>query len=213
MADDDLDLDLDDLPEGGRSRGGGPGAPTGGSGQGRRTRWVWLLIGVALGVAAAILVPRYVAPHLPASLGGGLVTVEGEVLEKQRESGRLLLTLDSDRGAMLATFRDRVSELDLLVGSGDTVTLAMAEFRPFVEGPRLVGVKKGAWKGRVPAARDDDTAGAGPDTAAPPAGGDARPGDRGPRTDADTAPPDGGSDTVGPTRPDTVPPDTAGAPR
>jgi hypothetical protein len=124
-------------------------------------------------VAAALLVPRYVTPHLPPALGGGLVTVEGNVLDKQRESGRLLLTLDSERGAMLATFRDRISELDLLVGPGDRVTLAMREFRPFVDGPRLVGVQKGEWEGRVPRPGADageavDTAGAGAarDTAA-----------------------------------------------
>lgn len=186
MADDDLDFDLDDFPdeggEGGSRRpaGGGPGS------DGRRSRWwVWLLLGVALGVAAALLVPRWVAPHLPPALGGGLVTVEGEVLDKQRESGRLLLTLDSERGAMLATFRDRISELDLLVGRGDRVTLAMREFRPFVDGPRLVGVQKGDWEGRVPTTGPDageagDTVGTGDggaarDTAAAETGGDGAP--------------------------------------
>lgn len=193
MADDDLDLDLDDYPD----RGGGSGASPGHGGSGRSggggRRWLWLLVGVALGVAASILVPRYVAPHLPAALGGGLITVDGEVLDKRRESGRLLLTLDSERGAMLATFRERVSELDLLVGRGDSVTLAMREFRPFVDGPRLVGVKKGAWKGRVPEAADTgDGAGVPP-----------RPG---PATD--TSPP-AAPDT--PTAPDTAPSSGGGA--
>lgn len=208
MADDDLDFDLDDFPEGGGGGGDaarGPGGPSAGTGEGRRSRWwLWLVLGVALGVAAALLVPRYVTPHLPPSLGGGLVTVQGEVLDKQRESGRLLLTLDSDRGAMLATFRDRISELDLLVGSGDRVTLAMAEFRPFVDDPRLVGVRKGEWQGRVP--RSDGDAEDAADESVTDTVGDA---------DADTAG-DGGAEPAPDTAEDAdgdreaPPPDTAG---
>lgn len=205
MADDDLDFDLDDFPdEGGEGRRRSP-AGSGSGGDGRRSRWwIWLLLGVALGVAAALLVPRWVAPHLPPALGGGLVTVEGDVLDKQRESGRLLLTLDSDRGAMLATFRDRISELDLLVGRGDRVTLAMREFRPFVDGPRLVGVQKGDWEGRVPRSGADageaaDTAGARADGAAPDTAADAA----GPGGDGASAPDTAPDDDGGPTPADT----------
>lgn len=203
MADDESDFDLDDYSDAG-DRPGGRGA---GGRDGPLGRWwVWLLLGVALGVAAALLVPRYVAPHLPPALGGGLETVQGEVLDKQRESGRLLLTLDSDRGAMLATFRDRVSELDLLVGPGDRVTLAMREFSPFVDGPRLLGVRKGEWDGGVPASTPDadeaaDTAPPGQDTV-PPEEDTVSP-------EEDTVPPD--ADTV---PGDTAPEDTVGgAPR
>lgn len=215
MADDDLDFDLDDFPdEGGdaRSRSAAPGRSSGGDGGGSR-RWVWLLLGVALGVAAALLVPRWVTPHLPPALGGGLITVEGDVLDKQRESGRLLLTLDSERGAMLATFRDRISELDLLVGPGDRVTLAMREFRPFVDGPRLVGVQKGDWEGRVPREAPDDgeTGEAVPsrDTAGD-AARDTAVGAAGPGAEASPAPDSVGGGEDGPAPADTAGGSTAG---
>lgn len=206
---DDTDFDLDEFPDtgsGGTTSSGGGGD---GSKGGRRGRWIWLLLGVALGVAAALLAPRYVAPHLPPALGGGLVTVQGEVLDKERESGRLLFTLDSERGAMLATFRDRISELDLLVGRGDSVTLAMAEFRPFVDDPNLVGVKKGTWEGRVPASPDDAGPGADADTARATPETEAD-GDRGPEADADTEPPSGTADSAGDPEAATEPADSAG---
>lgn len=198
---DDTDLNLDDLPDSG---GSGGGRRSGGSGQRRGGRWIWLLVGVALGVAASLLVPRYVAPHLPAALGGGLVTVDGTVLDKERDGQRLLLTLDSERGAMLATFRERVPEIDLLVGQGDRVTLAMPEFRPFVDGPRLVGVRKGEWRGHVPPTPEAEGAA---DTVPPPARDTARspgPSERRPgAAGGDAAPtPD--------TAPEGAPADTAG---
>lgn len=198
MADDDIDVD--DLADPGR-----PGADrTSGNGRGR---WIWFLMGTALGVAATLLVPRYLTPYLPPALGGGLVQVSGQVLDKQRESGRLLLTLDSDRGAMLATFRDRISELDLLIGRGDSLELAMAEFRPFVDGPRLRGVKKGDWEGRVPPA---PRGAAGTDTPGASGAEDRRPaGGTGPKAGDDTAPgPDDGTpDTLERAPPgDTAPP-------
>lgn len=196
------DFEIPDIPDvdgddggGGRS-GGGRG---GGSGSGRRRGrgWIWFLAGLAVGVAATLLFPRYVGPHLPGVLGGGRIEVEGRVLEKQREEDRLLLTLDSERGAVLATFRERIPELSLLVSKGDRVTLSMNEFRPFVDRPRLVGVKKGAWKGEVPAAELDgaadsaragaapaDTAGEAGRAAVDTAGGPAAPDDA---TRADTA--------------------------
>lgn len=50
---------------------------------------------------------------------------------------------------MLATFRRRVPAIDLLVSPGDSLTLGLEAYRPFVEDPELMGVRKR----RVPAAR------------------------------------------------------------
>lgn len=210
------DFEIPDIPDidgeggaGGRSGGGrGGGGSRGGSDEGRRRRgWIWFLAGLAVGVAATILAPRYVAPHLPGALGGGRIEVEGRVLEKQREEDRLLLTLDSERGAVLATFRERIPELNLLVSKGDRVTLSMNEFRPFVDRPRLVGVKKGAWAGEVPAvdlegAADTARPGVPPADTAPPADT----GGAGPGAPADT----GGAGASGDTAGATPSPDTAG---
>jgi hypothetical protein len=83
-----------------------------------------------------------VAPYLPAALRPDHQEVRGLVLEKSREADRLLLTVESERGAMLATFSEQVSELDLLVAQGDSVTLNLGAYRPFVDDPSVMGVRK-----------------------------------------------------------------------
>lgn len=118
-----------------------PGRGGRGSASGRRI-WRWLLAGALVGLAAGLLLPGLAGPYLPGFLGGGTVTVEGQVLSKQRAEERLLLTVEADRGAVLATFRERVAELDLLVAEGDSITLRVREFRPFVENPTVVAVRK-----------------------------------------------------------------------
>lgn len=172
-----------DIPETGGAEGGGGGGPR---------RLTWLLVGILVGIAGTILVPRYLGPHLPLVQGPGL-QVEGTVLEKQREEDRLLLTLDSERGAMLVTFRERVPELHLLISRGDRVTVGVDEYRPFAQDPRLVGVKKGDWEraGLSGSAADTARGDTGRADAGAPAGGG-----------ADSLPP---SDTGGAAAPDTVP--------
>lgn len=136
MSDDPFDVsDVPDPP------GGGGGSV--GSGSAGHRRWPWFLAGIALGVAATLLVPRYVTPHLPAALRSGELQVRGPVLAEQREEDRLLLTVRTDQGAVLATFRREVAEIALLVDEGDTLTLGLREVRPFVEEPTLVQVDKG----------------------------------------------------------------------
>lgn len=122
-------------------------------------RWPWFLAGVVLGTAAALLVPRYLGPYLPASFRAGQVQIRGPVLAEQLEEDRLLLTVETEQGAMLATFRQRTPEIALLVDEGDTVTLGLKGYSPFVEEPTLLGV----YKGRPPAGGEAaDTAGARP---------------------------------------------------
>jgi len=115
------------------------------------------LAGLLLGVAGTIVVPRVAGPYLPAGFGGP-EDVEGRVSGKLREDGRLLLTVETDRGNVLATFTQRVPEIDLLVAVGDTLVMAMPEYSPFVEDPDLAKV-------------------ASPPGGQPPAGGPARPGE------------------------------------
>lgn len=132
-------LDDDEAGRGGsksRSRGGG------GSGRGRRRRWPWLLSGLVLGVLGTIFLPGLLRPYLPAALRGRATRVEGLVVEKGKEGSRLLLTVDTKEGAMLATFDKKVPEIDLLVARGDSVTLGVQAYRPFIEEPELLGVKK-----------------------------------------------------------------------
>ncbi len=115
-----------------------------------------VLLGFVLGIAASLLWPRFVAPHLP-GLGPEMEEVEGAVVRKQRDGERLLLTIDSPRGAALVTFDARVPEIDLLVEEGDAVTLALRGYQPFLADPEIRGVRKsgrpvvGAGAGEVPA--------------------------------------------------------------
>lgn len=140
------DFDIPDIPdvEGAESGGGGSGSAGGSGGGGRRRRrWPWLAAGLVLGVCGALFLPSLVAPHLPETFRSDRLRIRGEVLKKRVDAERLLLTVESDSGAMLATFRRRISAIDLLVEPGDSVTLLLDRYRPFVEDPGLQGVRKG----------------------------------------------------------------------
>ncbi len=101
-----------------------------------------LLLGAVLGAAVATIWPRFIAPHLPQSLRASTEAVEGTVIRKQRDGERLLLTIDTPEGAALATFTEKVPEIDLLVEEADTVTLGLGGYEPFVENPAIRGVRK-----------------------------------------------------------------------
>ncbi len=107
---------------------------------GRRT-FLLFLLGIAVGVAGTLLLPRYMAPFLPAGLRGG-ERVAGLVLDTRREDGKLLLTVDTNGGAILATFNRKVAEVELLVGRGDSITLALSAYEPFVSDPAIAAVRK-----------------------------------------------------------------------
>jgi hypothetical protein len=100
------------------------------------------LIGLALGAVVVVIGPRVAGPYLPEALRGKVELVEGEVARKLREPDRLLITLTTPRGAILATFRKRIPEVDLLVAEGDTLTLGLRRFEPFVEDPSIQSVRK-----------------------------------------------------------------------
>ncbi len=101
-----------------------------------------LLIGMALGVSGTILAPKLVGPYLPESFRAKTEVVEGEVDRKLREQDRLLLTVQTSQGTVLATFKQKVAEIDLLVQKGDMVTLALPRYEPFAEDPAIQRVRK-----------------------------------------------------------------------
>lgn len=168
------EFDIPDIPDvDGGDGGAARAAGNGGGGSGGRRRWPWLVAGLVVGVAVTLLGPDAVRPYLPDSLRSERLRIGGEVLKKRIEDDRLLLTVETDSGAMLATFRRRISAIDLLVEPGDSVTLTLDRYRPFVGDPGLQGVRKGrsgapggeppgptAGEGE-PAAADADTVGAG----------------------------------------------------
>lgn len=104
------------------------------------------LLGVALGVGGAMVAPDMAGPYLPylppAFSVKKMETVEGEVVRKVREGDQLLLTVQTSQGTVLATFKKKVAEIDLLVQQGDALTLNLSRYEPFVNDPAIERVRK-----------------------------------------------------------------------
>lgn len=109
-----------------------------------------LLTGAILGIGAVTVGPPLVAPYLPKSISGHGERIQGEVLRKQREANRLLLKVGTAEGPMLVTFTQKVAELDLLLETGDMVTLITTGYATFVEDPTLDRVQRPGGAGVAP---------------------------------------------------------------
>ena len=97
-----------------------------------------LVLGVVVGLVGSVVLPRL----LPVSWRLVFGSVEGTVEAEQREDGRLLLTLSSPQGVILATFEEDVAEIDFLVGLGDRITLVARGYQPFLEDPVIARVER-----------------------------------------------------------------------
>jgi len=106
------------------------------------------LVGVVVGVGLANRGPALITPYLPKSAGGSGEHIEGRVVRKQRDGNRLLVKITTAQGPMLVTFTQKVADLDVLLDTGDTVTLVTAGYATFVDDPALERVKEPT---RVPA--------------------------------------------------------------
>lgn len=131
-----------------------------------RASILFLLLGLILGLAIGLLGPRWIGPYLPSSLIPRGEATEGTVVAKQRKDGELLLTVDTPEGAVLATFREKVDEIALLIEVGDTVGLGLGRYEPFAEDPPVRRVRKK--KQTPPAATPEEGL---PEVDAPPAQG------------------------------------------
>ncbi len=98
--------------------------------------------GLVLGVVITIFAPRFMGPYLPANMGGGIDGIEGKVATKQKEADRLILTIHTAEGAILATFKEKITEIDILVATGDSITLARKNYKAFLENPGIGRVRK-----------------------------------------------------------------------
>lgn len=104
---------------------------------------VWLvLLGFVLGVVLTLFVPRLIGPYLPSGLSPRPPTSDSTVEAKQWQDDRLLVTLVTGEGATLATFSQKVAEIDLLIDVGDLVALGTLHYEPFVNDPPIVKVVK-----------------------------------------------------------------------
>jgi hypothetical protein len=112
---------------------------------------IWLMffifiIGIAIGVSGTYLGPDLLRPYLPEIVQGKSVTLEGTVVSKELKQNMLLLTIDTDRGALLATFKKKVPKIELLVNEGDSIEFMLRKYEPFVEDPSIKKVKMGKQK-------------------------------------------------------------------
>lgn len=107
--------------------------------------WVGVVIfvlGVGTGFAGTRIIPTSVSMYWPVAFQPQTQVVKGNVVRKHQDGDRLLLTVSTPQGALLATFTQQVSEIDLLVEEGDEVTLGLAQYAPFIHDPVIKGVMK-----------------------------------------------------------------------
>ena len=113
---------------------------------------VTLVIGIALGIGAAIRGPAFVAPYWPKAGNGASARIVGQVVRKQRDGNRLLVKINTAQGPMLTIFTQKVADLDVLLDPGDTVTLVTSGgYETFVNDPTLEGVRSTARSEPAPA--------------------------------------------------------------
>lgn len=107
-----------------------------------RVVFVAFVLGLALGIAGTLWAPQYLEPYVPTLTPGKDGAVEGTVVRKQLEAKRLLLTLSTSQGAVLAIFKNKIAEIDLLVDEDDIVTFRLRRYEPFVDDPPIQRVQK-----------------------------------------------------------------------
>ncbi len=108
--------------------------------------WAGLLGGFILGFFSAMILdlvaPELLEPYtrqfIPATQ---IESVSGKVVKKDREPTRLLMTLSTPKGVLLATFTQKIEELDLLIAEGYTTTIRLRTYSPFVENPVIERVE------------------------------------------------------------------------
>lgn len=96
------------------------------------------VLGVLAGLLIAGLGPRVLRPYLPT--GSEPEEVGGVVRDKGLQGDRLLLTIPTPEGTMLATFTENVQGIDLLVQVGDSIALGLTAYAPFATDPAIVRV-------------------------------------------------------------------------
>jgi len=80
------------------------------------SRIVPFVLGLAPGIIGTIFLPGYVRPYLPHWAAGKEIIVTGTVAAKEKKRTFFLLTVDTHGGALPATFRKKVDEINLLAG-------------------------------------------------------------------------------------------------
>jgi len=100
------------------------------------------VIGIILGILCMIYLPKYVQPYLPESMVGKETVVKGTVAAKEKKGNALLLTVNTPEGALLATFKMKADEVDLLVNEKDEIQFSLPKYMPFIDDPKIIRVVK-----------------------------------------------------------------------
>ena len=98
--------------------------------------------GLVLGILGAIFLPNYVRPYVPQWVTGKTIVVKGTVAAKQKKENVLLLTVDTPEGVLLATFKKKVDEINLLINEKDTIEFTLPKYMPFIDDPKIIRVVK-----------------------------------------------------------------------
>ncbi len=107
-------------------------------------------VGLGLGLTGPLLATQYMEPYMPGFLKKSLHPLEGIVTHKQRDQDRLLMTVTTQDGTILATFRQQVAEIDLLVEDQDSITLDVRQYEPFLNDPLVLKVNKQVPQVQIP---------------------------------------------------------------
>ena len=101
------------------------------------------IVGFAVGIAIGSIFSDLLEPYLPEILKPKFEEIEGKVTAKQTKHDKLLFTVSTPPGAILVTFSEKVPEVDLLIETGDMITLGLYQYEPFVTNPTIKKVRKG----------------------------------------------------------------------
>lgn len=108
----------------------------------KSSRTVPFVFGLALGILGTIFLPGYVRPYIPQWVTGKAIVVKGTVAAKQKKEHALLLTVDTPDGVLLATFKKKVDEINLLINEKDTIEFTLPKYMPFIDDPKIIRVVK-----------------------------------------------------------------------
>ena len=101
------------------------------------------VLGLILGILGTIFLPDYVRPYIPEWVTGkAVVVVRGTVAAKQKKENALLLTVETPEGVLLATFKKKVDEINLLINEKDAIEFTLPKYMPFIEDPKIIRVVK-----------------------------------------------------------------------
>jgi hypothetical protein len=106
------------------------------------SRTVPFVFGLVLGILGAIFLPNYVRPYIPQWVTGKAIVVKGTVAAKQKKEDTLLMTVDTPDGVLLATFKKKVDEINLLINEKDAIEFTLPKYMPFIEDPKIIRVVK-----------------------------------------------------------------------